>query len=54
MIDLSLTLSEGHRAKLTPPMDWQTPLCYMSVIHLEAVTAIVREIFDEIVMFDLF
>ena len=35
------TLSEGHRAKLKPPMDYQTQLCYMYVIHLEAVTAIV-------------
>ena len=49
-----MTLSEGHRAKLILPMDCQTQLCYMSVIHLEAVTAIVKEIFDETVMFDLF
>ena len=34
MIDLIiLTLSEGHRAKL----DWQTPLCYMSVIYVKTV-----------------
>ena len=40
MIDLNLTLSEGHTAKLIPPLDWQIPLCYISVIHLKAVTSI--------------
>ena len=54
MNDLSLTLSKGHRAKLIPVMDCQAQLCYMSVIHLEAVTAIVKEIFDESDMIDLF
>ena len=35
-------------------MDCQTPRCYMSVKHLKAVTTIVKEIFDEIVMINLF
>ena len=54
MFDLFLTLSKGHRAILIPPMDKQASLCYMSVIHLESVTAIVKEICDETVMIDLF
>ena len=48
------TLSEGHRQKLLPPIDCQAPLCYMTVIHIEAVTAIVEEIYDETVIFKLF
>ena len=48
-----MTLSEGNRAKLISPMDCQTPLCYMSVIHLKAVTTTVSQIFDETVIFDL-
>ena len=57
--DLILTYLEGHRAKLIQPIqlillvDYQASLCYMSVIHLETVTAIVKEIFDEIVMIDI-
>ena len=35
-IDRFFTL-EGHRAKLVSPMDSQTPLSYMFVIHLKAV-----------------
>ena len=54
MKELRLSLPEDHRGKLIAPLDSQTPLCYMSVIHLKAVTAIVNEIFDETVMFDLF
>ena len=48
-----ITLSEGHKAKLIAPMDCQTQLCYMYVIHLEAVTITVKEIFYETVMSDL-
>ena len=54
MSDVIVTLSEGHRAKLTPPLDCQPPFSYMSVIHLKAVTAIVKEICDKTLMIDLF
>ena len=38
---------------MTPPVDCQPPLSYMSVIHVKAVTIIVKEIFNEAVMSDL-
>ena len=53
MIDLILTLTEDHRAKLLQ-MGCQSPLCFMYVIHVEAVTVIVKEICDETVIIDLF
>ena len=53
MIDLIVTFSKGHRAKLTSPLDWQTPLCYMSVIHLEAVTSMVNELLARKCIIDL-
>ena len=34
-------------------MRCQTPLCYMSVIHLKAVTVIVNEVFNKTVICDL-
>ena len=37
MVNLIVTLSEGHRAKLTPPKYCQSPLCYMSIIHVTPV-----------------
>ena len=53
MIDLIVTLSEGHRAKLTPPKYCQLPLCNMSEIHTKAVNRMAQEIFDETVVSDL-
>ena len=53
MIYLIFTLPEGHRVKLIPPLDWQTPLCYMPVIPLKPVTNKIIEILDETVIIDL-
>ena len=49
-----MTLSEVQGVKLIPLMDYQTQFCYMSVIHLKVITATVKEIFDETLMFNLF
>ena len=46
-------LHEDHRAKMIATLDSHNPLCYMTVIHLKPVTTIVKEIFDETIMFDL-
>ena len=46
MIDLIFTLSEGHRAKLIPPRI-AMPHFAICLIHLEAVSVIVKEVFYE-------
>ena len=44
MIDRIVTILKGLKGKLIPLLDCHPPLCYMSVIHLKAVTTIVKEI----------